>query len=218
MLTLCINTAGHINTLALTKTNLLIAEENWFSDRNETETILPKLEKLLQKAQIKITEINALHVIEGVGGFTGLRVGISVANTIAYSQSIPIFSSNVFELWSKRIKFRLNQADRFAILIDASRQECFYDSVNFQDSNQLESFSPQIIPNFQLSNLQEKFWIGEINQIQRQVLSPDTQEYMDLITPGEAFAKIDFGHKKPHQLLEPWYGREPNVSQAKKLM
>lgn len=231
MLTLCLNTAGHINTLALVKDRQLIAEESWLSERNETETILPKLELLLLKVKIKIEEIEALHVIQGVGGFTSLRVGISIVNTIAYSQNIPIYGSSVFELWSNRASHLFKKESNVAILIDAGRQECFYynpplnppllrwakkvplDTGNTRDF--CDYFAPQIIPNTELTRLQENFWIGEVNERQRQLLSPTKQEYLDLRTPGEAFTQIDLSNKKPHQSIEPWYGREPNVSLPK---
>jgi len=112
VLTLCINTAGHTNTLTIVKNKHLFAEKNWQSDRNETETILPKLEKLLREAELKIGQIETINIIQGIGGFTSLRVGISIANTIAYDLNIPIYATSVFELWSKRI----NEKNKIYIL------------------------------------------------------------------------------------------------------
>lgn len=207
MIILCLNTAGHENTLALVKDNHLIAEKTWISDRNETETILPNLEELLKNQNLNFDDLKALHVIQGVGGFTSLRVGISVVNTIAYTQNIKIYGSSVFELWSKRIKTK----EDVAILIDAGKQECFYFS-----ANNTEFSAPQIIANVDLTSLKEKLWVGEINDKQRLLLS-QSEDFTNLSTTGEAFVQIDLTNKKPHQLIEPWYGREPNVSKAKSL-
>lgn len=206
MLTLCINTAGHTNTLTIVKNKHLFAEKNWQSDRNETETILPKLEKLLREAELKIGQIETINIIQGIGGFTSLRVGISIANTIAYDLNIPIYATSVFELWSKRINEK-----NAAILIDAGRQECFYFNTDNDDF-----YKPKIISNSELSKLKENYWIGEINEKQKNLLPKKIQEASNLQTLGEAFAKIDLSSKKQHQILEPWYGREPNISKPKK--
>lgn len=211
MQTLCINTAGHLNTLTIVKENQLIAEENWKSERNETETILPKLDNLLKNSGLKIQEIEAINIIQGVGGFTSLRVGISIANTIAYDLQIPIYGTSVFELWSKRAILSLSKCDTVAILIDAGRQEYFYFSSNNQNF-----YKPEIISNFQLAELKEKFWIGEINEKQKILLPKIIQKIEKLKTVGEAFTEINLINKKPYQILEPWYGREPNVSKPKK--
>jgi len=206
VLTLCINTAGHTNTLTIVKNKHLFAEKNWQSDRNETETILPKLEKLLREAELKIGQIETINIIQGIGGFTSLRVGISIANTIAYDLNIPIYATSVFELWSKRINEK-----NAAILIDAGRQECFYFNTDNDDF-----YKPKIISNSELSKLKENYWIGEINEKQKNLLPKKIQEASNLQTLGEAFAKIDLSSKKQHQILEPWYGREPNISKPKK--
>lgn len=211
MQTFCINTAGYLNTLAIVKDKKLIAEENWKSERNETETILPKLDNLLKKAELKIQEIEAINIIQGVGGFTSLRVGISIANTIAYDLQIPIYGTSVFELWSKRAMLSLSKCDTVAILIDAGRQECFYFSSNNQNF-----YKPEIISNSQLTELEEIYWIGEINERQKFLLLKSIQELTELKSSGEAFTEIDLINKKPYQILEPWYGREPNVSKPKK--
>ncbi len=208
MLTLCINTSGHTNTLAIVKDSELIAEEIWQSERNETETILPKLEKLLREAELKIEQIETINIIQGIGGFTSLRVGISIANTIAYDLNIPIYATSVFELWT----LRQAQCDiPSAILIDAGRQECFYFNTDNDDF-----YKPKIISNSELPKLKENHWIGEINEKQKTLLPKKIQEASNLQRPGEAFAKIDLSSKKQHQILEPWYGREPNISKPKK--
>lgn len=214
MLVLCLNTSGHLNTLALVKNGQLLEEKNWESDRNETETLLPNLEQLMQNQKIVFDDLNALNVIQGIGGFTSLRVGISIANTIAYAQKIPIYGSCVFELWQSRVKNKEN----VAILIDAGRQECFYGKIN---EGKLKIKNSQvdlkIIANSDLGKIKEKFWLGEINEDQKKVLPETILELKDLKSTGEAFAEINLTEKKSKQIIEPWYGREPNISQAKKI-
>lgn len=215
MLTLCLNTAGYTNTLAIMQNKKYLAEKNWASERNETETVLSYLIELLAKNDLIMEQVQALHIIQGTGGFTSLRVGISIFNTLAYLYQLPIFGSSVFELWYERLPS--DKQNKTTILIDAGRQTCFYFKKFLAKEKNPDFFSPQIIPNAQITELKEKFWIGEINDVQHKLLPSNLQIIESLKSPGEAFAAINLQNKKPRQILEPWYGREPNISQAKRL-
>jgi tRNA threonylcarbamoyl adenosine modification protein YeaZ len=52
------------------------------------------LEDVLQKTGIQLQEIQLLVCSIGPGSFTGLRVGLSVTRSLAYSLQIPIISIN----------------------------------------------------------------------------------------------------------------------------
>lgn len=64
--------------------------EVWEAHRELAETLHLKLEQLLQNAGKKLEDIEGIVAYRGPGSFTGLRIGISVANALAYSLSIPI--------------------------------------------------------------------------------------------------------------------------------
>lgn len=63
---------------------------SWPAHRQLTVTIHKKVEEILNKSRISLDDIEGLVVYAGPGSFTGLRIGISVANSLAYSQKIPI--------------------------------------------------------------------------------------------------------------------------------
>ncbi len=48
------------------------------------------IEALLKKNQAEFGDLIGIIVFEGPGSFTSLRIGLTVANTIAYAQQIPI--------------------------------------------------------------------------------------------------------------------------------
>lgn len=62
----------------------------WTADRQLSETILSKIDTLLQANNATKTELTGLVVYQGPGSFTGLRIGLSVANTLAFSLNLPI--------------------------------------------------------------------------------------------------------------------------------
>ncbi len=53
-----------------------------------SETLIPHLNQIFQKFPIK--KIGRIFVNSGPGSFTGTRVGVSVANALAFSLKIPV--------------------------------------------------------------------------------------------------------------------------------
>lgn len=58
--------------------------------RDRAQAVLPMLDTLLRKHRLMLQNLAAIEVHTGPGSFTGLRVGISIANTLAYALQIPI--------------------------------------------------------------------------------------------------------------------------------
>ena len=56
-----------------------------------TET-MPTLINLLENNNLKLIDLNKIAVCIGPGSFTGTRIGVTIAKTIAYSMNIPIIS------------------------------------------------------------------------------------------------------------------------------
>lgn len=67
-----------------------IAEEHWQADRTLAKNLLSRVEAFLASQGSTVKEISGLVVYKGPGSFTGLRIGLCVANTWAYANHIPI--------------------------------------------------------------------------------------------------------------------------------
>lgn len=65
----------------------------WQAHRKLAETLNSKIEEILNKSSISYEDLDAIAVYKGPGSFTGLRIGISVANSLAYGLGIPIVAS-----------------------------------------------------------------------------------------------------------------------------
>lgn len=68
--------------------------EVWHADKELSLTILKKIKDLLAKNSIDFADIQAIVGFKGPGSFTGLRIGLTVANTLAYGLKIPIVGSD----------------------------------------------------------------------------------------------------------------------------
>lgn len=67
-----------------------VAKAKWQAHRGLSSTIHIQIDKLLNKSSISLKDIDGIVCFKGPGSFTGLRIGLTVANALAYAQSIPI--------------------------------------------------------------------------------------------------------------------------------
>jgi tRNA threonylcarbamoyl adenosine modification protein YeaZ len=59
-------------------------------DFHKSQIILPMVEELLKKHALSLTDLNAIEVATGKGSFTGIRVGVAIANTLGWILKIPV--------------------------------------------------------------------------------------------------------------------------------
>ena len=67
-----------------------VYDGSWEAGRSLAADLLTKINSLLVEADASWTDISGIGAFRGPGSFTGLRIGLTVVNTIADSQSIPI--------------------------------------------------------------------------------------------------------------------------------
>jgi tRNA threonylcarbamoyladenosine biosynthesis protein TsaB len=70
-----------------------LAEYKWQADRQLAETIHLKIKDILDESSIELSDLGGLLAYRGPGSFTGLRIGITVANALAFALQIPITGS-----------------------------------------------------------------------------------------------------------------------------
>ncbi|MGI8420440.1 MAG: tRNA (adenosine(37)-N6)-threonylcarbamoyltransferase complex dimerization subunit type 1 TsaB [Candidatus Levyibacteriota bacterium] len=59
-------------------------------DTRKAQVVLPMLEMMLQKQQLTLQDLSEIMVNTGPGSFTGIRVGITIANTLGFLLNIPV--------------------------------------------------------------------------------------------------------------------------------
>jgi tRNA threonylcarbamoyladenosine biosynthesis protein TsaB len=87
--------------LYLYKDKEKIAEIKWQAHRELSSTIHKQIDKILRQTSISLKDINGIVCFKGPGSFTGLRIGLTVANALAYTQNVPIVALRGDE-WLKK--------------------------------------------------------------------------------------------------------------------
>ena len=73
------------------------------SDKNQTELLVLEIDRLLNKASLKLFDIKKIVVLKGPGSYTGLRVALSSLNAVAFAYDIFIYGYKEGELVMKEV-------------------------------------------------------------------------------------------------------------------
>ena len=60
-----------------------LAYSKWISDRDEVARLMPELERLLNSIGKSFNDLQKIVVLNGIGGFSSTRIGVTMANTLA---------------------------------------------------------------------------------------------------------------------------------------
>jgi tRNA threonylcarbamoyladenosine biosynthesis protein TsaB len=94
----------------------LLFSYEWLAERRLADELLKRLEVLLNERNLSWDDISGIIVFRGPGSFTGLRIGMTVMNTIAYVKSVPIIGE-IGDDWEEKALFRLNNKENEKIVL-----------------------------------------------------------------------------------------------------
>lgn len=87
---LYINTKDQKEISVALKKNGEVVESMSKENEYGSQVLLPLIDKILKTNKLKLQGMNGIEVETGPGSFTGIRVGVSVANALGYSLGIPV--------------------------------------------------------------------------------------------------------------------------------
>lgn len=91
-------------------------ESNWDAGRSLAKGLLSYVETELQKQNKSFTDITGIGVFKGPGSFTGLRIGLTVVNTLADALGVPIVGE-MGEDWQQHAVARLDRRENDQIVL-----------------------------------------------------------------------------------------------------
>lgn len=89
-LLLAIDSATSAMSVALVKKGKLLAEVNSLVERNHSVYLMPAIEEALNQAGLSLGALQGIAVGKGPGSYTGVRIGITVAKTMAWTLKLPV--------------------------------------------------------------------------------------------------------------------------------
>lgn len=125
MLIAAIETSTLAVSVAIADEDGLVARFDAPRGRRHSETVIPALDAVLKLGDRTRADITAMAVDVGPGMFTGLRVGVTTAITLAYALDVPVVTVGSLEMLAWRLSLDGAFTGRIGTVLDARRKECF---------------------------------------------------------------------------------------------
>lgn len=140
-----IETSTKVCSIAISKNNQLLAMEEVGGAYTHAENVNPFIEKVVKKAGINFSDIDAIAVSKGPGSYTGLRIGVSSAKGLCYALNKPLIAIDTLQAMALRMtKQSTNKNLLFCPMIDARRMEV-YTAIYDANNELIEPISAKII-------------------------------------------------------------------------
>jgi len=95
---LTIDTSTRYASVALSTRGEVTIELAWRSEQNHSVEFVSALRQVMGRANVQMQHIEAIFIANGPGGFSALRVGMSVAKALAMAQSIPLVAIGTLDV------------------------------------------------------------------------------------------------------------------------
>lgn len=98
MKVLAIDTSNYPLGIALIDDEQVIGEYITNMKKNHSVRVMPAIENLCRECDIKPADLEKIVVAEGPGSYTGVRIGVTIAKTLAWTLQIPLVGVSSIEV------------------------------------------------------------------------------------------------------------------------
>ena len=98
MISLFIDTSSYFLTVAIISDNKFLSLKQSIKGDTLSDNIFIYIKGCFDEANVKPNDIDKIFVINGPGSFTGIRVGVTIAKTMAWALKIPVVPLSSLEL------------------------------------------------------------------------------------------------------------------------
>ncbi len=90
MYSLFIDTHGSSVALVLFKDSKVLCNKTSYTNNKHSVATFPLIEELFNENKLDVHDLSQILVVNGPGSFTGVRIAVTIAKTLAYTLNIPI--------------------------------------------------------------------------------------------------------------------------------
>lgn len=109
---LYIDTHSDQMRLALADGGDFFIQKSRYTGRKHSEQLLKRINTLLVMNKVSKKHIESIIVHTGPGSFTGLRIGITTANSLAYALSVPVVGVHAFEIIQFSVAYQFSETQQ----------------------------------------------------------------------------------------------------------
>jgi tRNA threonylcarbamoyladenosine biosynthesis protein TsaB len=202
MTVLSIDTSNYTLGVALLDGGQVKGEYITNLKKNHSVRVMPAIEQLMKDCDVKPADLSKIVVAKGPGSYTGVRIGVTIAKTLAWTLNIPLVGISSLEVCAA-------SAGRYfegvvSPLFDARRGQIYTGLYEFKDGK------IHILQNDQL--LLSTEWAARQKEHERKILFigndlPLHRSIFEEILGSQAvFAEVTEQNPRPSELA--WLGQD----------
>ncbi|GGA76281.1 tRNA (adenosine(37)-N6)-threonylcarbamoyltransferase complex dimerization subunit type 1 TsaB [Ornithinibacillus halotolerans] len=172
MYTLAIDTSNQVLGVAILKDKEVVGEIVTNIVKNHSVRLMPAIDYLMKEVNIKPSELDKIVVAKGPGSYTGVRIGLTTAKTLAWSLNIPIIGVSSLE----GLAYRASFSNKIICPFFDARRGLVYTSLFVTKENRLVGIKEE-------QNTLFADWLERLATLNEEVifLSPDMDKHIGLI-------------------------------------
>ena len=139
---LAFETSGALGGVAVGRGDFVLETRIFHTPGNHAAELLPTIQALCRAHTVAPNSIGRVYVSIGPGSFTGLRVGITVARTLAFGLGTRIVPVSTLEVISQNAGDCDNPPRHAAVLLDAKRGRVYAATYERKNGRYVETSNP----------------------------------------------------------------------------
>lgn len=163
---LCIDTCTNVCSVAVVEGEKIISERLYNDKLKHSEILMVEIDDMIKKLDRKPEDIKEIYVSNGPGSFTGIRIGVTAANTMADMLNVEVKSFSVLDLIAANV---LIENEIVCSMLDA-RNDRYYVAIYTKTNDKIELllnhdvYEIDELINHIKSNYDSVTFVGDINE------------------------------------------------------
>ncbi len=206
---LALETSGSLGSVAITTDGVVVAHDAFSHGLKHAAEMIPRIDAMLRRVGWNPADLREIYVSVGPGSFTGLRIGITLAKTLAFTTGATIVAVPTVEVLAHNAP---PEARDVLVVLDAKRDQIFTARLRRDDPagrwHMAEPAHLDSLPNILRQSPRPVWLIGEGIPYHRKFLPPDdaSVRITDVETwraRAEIVATIGYRMAREGQFLDP---------------
>lgn len=123
---LMIDTSNQPMSIAIMQDDTVLAVTTSEDKRDHSSQLMPGIQHLFEEAKIEKNDIDGIVVAKGPGSYTGVRIGVTTAKTLAYALNTKLYGVSSLAALAATVK---NDEQKLLVPIIDARREAVYTGV-----------------------------------------------------------------------------------------
>lgn len=98
MKVLAIDTSNYVLGISLIDDEKVMGEHITNVKINHSVRVMPAIDRLMKECEIETADLTKIVVAKGPGSYTGVRIGVTIAKTLAWTLNIPLVGISSLEI------------------------------------------------------------------------------------------------------------------------